>query len=83
MNDEMKEKFRIITVKYSARIEKIKKTKEFPETTFKWSGQHKQKYLGVLINREQSNCIREMITCIVNRLDAMGLLLHREKQTQI
>lgn len=76
-------KLKIISTKYSARIEKIRCMREFPQTTFQWSGKHKQKYMGVLVNREQGDAIREMIPVIINRLDEMGLLLNREKQTQI
>lgn len=72
-----------ISEKYQVKINDIRRNTKFPQTTFQWSGRHKQKYIGVLINREQSDAIREMIPCIINRLDVMGLLLNREKQTQI
>lgn len=72
-----------ISKKYQLRIDDIRKNTIFPTTTFQWSGRHKQKYIGILINREQSDAIREMIPVVINRLDAMGLLLNREKQTQI
>lgn len=72
-----------ISEKYQLRIDDIQKNPNFPTTTFQWSGRHKQKYIRVLINIEQSDAIREMIPIIINRLDTMGLLLNREKQTQI
>jgi len=72
-----------IRAKHVKEIEKIRKMKNYPVTTFAWSGKHKARYRGVLINREQSDAIREMIPVIINRLDEMGLLLNREKQTQI
>jgi len=83
IKDPIKPKLIEISEKYQLKINKIRIMKDFPQTTFQWSGRHKQKYIGVLINREQSDAIREMIPVIINRLDEMGLLLNREKQTQI
>jgi|SRR3989304_633542 len=76
-------KMKEISEKYSKRIDEIRRMTNFPETSYKWSGRHKQWYMANLINREQSDAIREMIPVIINRLDEMGLLLNREKQTQI
>ncbi len=72
-----------ISLIHDKRVKEIRNMTDFPETTFKWSFRHKQRYLGVLINREQSDAIREMLPVIINQLDRMGLLLHRDKQTQI
>ena len=83
IKDPIKEKLRIISVKYAARIEKIRKMQNYPSSSFQWSSDHKKRYRGILINREQSAAILEMLSTIVERLDEMGLLLHREQQTQI
>lgn len=72
-----------ISLVHEKNVKEIRNLTEFPETTFKWSGRHKEKYKGVLINREQSDAIREMLPVIINQLDSMNLLLSREKQTQI
>jgi hypothetical protein len=71
-----------IANRHQENIKNIMNMKNFPET-FAWSVPHKNKYKSVLINREQSDAIREMIPVIVNRLDEMGLLLNRENKTQI
>ncbi len=83
IKDPIKPELLKITNEYKIKIENIRKMQDFPETTFPWSGRHKLKYIGVLINREQSDAIRDMIPVIINRLDEMGLLLNREKQIQI
>ncbi len=72
-----------IRAKHAIKINEIRRMTKYPTSTFVWSGKHKARYRGVLINREQSDALREMIPVIVNRLDEMGLLLNREKQTQI
>ena len=79
----MEPQIKEISNRYQTKIDKIRNMKNFPTTTFAWSGKHKLKYMGVLIRREQSNAITEMLPIVINRLDAMGLLLNREKQTQI
>jgi len=76
-------KLRTISFIHAKRVNEIRNMTNFPEGTFAWSGQHKQRHKGCLINREQSDAILEMIPVIINRLDEMGLLLNREKQTQI
>ena len=76
-------KLKEISEKYAKRINEARVMTNFPETTFKWSGRHKHRYIAVIINREQSDAIREMIPVIVNQLDSMGLLLGRDKQTEI
>ena len=83
IKDPIKPKLEEIRIGHAIKIEQIRKMTNYPETTFSWSGKHKAKYRGVLINREQSDAIREMIPVIINRLDEMGLLLNREKQIQI
>lgn len=72
-----------ISEKHENNIKNINNITTYPETTFKWSSRHKLKYKGVLVKREQSEAMLEMLTVIVNQLDKMGLLLNREKQTQI
>lgn len=72
-----------ISLIHEKNVKEIRNMTKFPETTFKWSFRHKQRYLGVLINREQSDAILEMLIVIINQLDKMGLLLHRDRQTQI
>src|SRR3972149_3163118 len=76
-------KLKEISEKYAKRINEARVMTNFPETTFKWSGRHKHRYIAVIINREQSSAILEMIPVIVNQLDSMGLLLGRDKQTEI
>jgi hypothetical protein len=71
-----------IATRHQENIKNIMNMEKFPET-FAWSELHKQKYRSVLINKEQSDAIREMIPVVVNRLDEMGLLLNRQNQTQI
>lgn len=83
IKDPIKPKLEEICLRHSLKIEGIRKMTNYPVTTFPWSGKHKARYRGVLINREQSDAIREMIPIIINQLDSMGLLLNREKQIQI
>jgi len=81
--DPIKPDLKEISQKYEIRIKEIRIMKDYPMGTFQWSGRHKERHKGILINREQSDAIREMIPVIINRLDVMGLLLYRDKQTQI
>jgi hypothetical protein len=72
-----------ISEKYDARVQILRNKTDFPETSYRWSGRHKEKVRGVMINREQSDAIREMLPVIINQLDKMNLLLNRENKTQI
>ncbi len=72
-----------IALRHELKIQEIQKLNKYPETTFAWSGKHKQRYKSILINREQSEAIQESLPVIINQLDRMGLLLHRDKKTQI
>jgi hypothetical protein len=83
IKEPIKPKLKEIAERYESRIKEIRNIKDFPETTFQWSGRHKIRYIGVLVKREQSDAILEMIPVIINRLDEMNLLLNREKKTQI
>ena len=82
IKDPIKPKLKEISEKYEARVQMLRAKSDFPES-YKWSVRHREKVRGVMISREQSAAILEMLNTIVNQLDSMGLLLNREKQTQI
>jgi hypothetical protein len=72
-----------ISKKYAERVQNINKMTVFPETTYKWSGRHKTQYISALINREQNYAINEMLPILINRLENMGLLGEKTRQTRI
>lgn len=73
----------MISLRYKDRADEIRSMTKFPETTFKWSGRHKERYRGILLKEVQTEAMHEMLNILINQLDKMGLLLHRDKQTQI
>lgn len=85
IKEPIESKLKQISLIHEENIKNIKnmKSEDYPKSLFKWSGRHKEKYRGILINREQSQAILEMTNIIVNRLDEMGLLLNREKKARI
>jgi L-serine deaminase len=72
-----------ISSRYEERANEIRNMTTFPESTFKWSGRHKERYRGILLKNIQTEAMHEMISVLINQLDKMGLLLHRNKQAQI
>lgn len=72
-----------ISLKYAERSDEIRKMIVFPETTFAWSGRHKERYRGILLKNIQTEAMHEMLNTLINQLDKMGLLIRREKQAQI
>lgn len=72
-----------ITMKYRDKANDIRKMTVFPETTFAWSGRHKERYRGILLKNVQTEAMHEMLNVLINQLDKMGLLLRRDKQAQI
>jgi len=72
-----------ISARYAERADEIRRMTNFPETTFAWSGRHKERYRGILLKNVQTEAMHEMINVLINQLDKMGLLIRREKQAQI
>lgn len=83
IKDPIKPKLKEISERHEANVKILRAKTDFPESNYKWSNRHKEKVRGIMINREQSDAIREMLSVVINQLDVMGLLLNREKQTQI
>ncbi len=72
-----------ISARYTERANVIRKMTDFPESTFAWSGRHKERYRGILLKNVQTEAMHEMLNTLINQLDKMGLLIHREKKAQI
>lgn len=72
-----------ISAKYAERANEIRKMTNFPQSTFQWSGRHKERYRGILLKNVQTEAMHEMLNVLINQLDKMGLLIHRERQAQI
>lgn len=72
-----------ISLKYAERANEIRKMTDFPQSTFQWSGRHKERYRGILLKNVQTEAMHEMINVLINQLDKMGLLIRRDKQAQI
>lgn len=81
--EPIREELEEIRQRHAVEINKVRRMKEFPESKFQWSGQHKMKYKGILINQMQSDAIYEMLNVIINRLDEMGLLFNRIERARI
>ncbi len=83
VKDPIRDELKKISLIYAKQEDSIKRIKEFPEGSFKWSSRHKRNHIGNLIRKIQTQAIEEMIACIINQLNFMGLLGEKEKRTQI
>ncbi|MDP3066564.1 MAG: hypothetical protein Q8N08_07485 [Methanobacteriaceae archaeon] len=72
-----------ITQEYTLKVKEIMEMNTFPEEKFQWSKRHRQKYISTIVNKIQTEAIHKMLNILINQLDEMGLLINREKQTQI
>jgi len=83
IKDPIKKELAEISAKYAKEENFVRNIKEFPETSYAWSAKHKIRYIGNILRRIQTDAIEDLVECIMNRLNEMGLLGEKERKTQI